>query len=264
MDSTALKNSEILFEPEIYVQKDSSSEVDGIEILVEMAKNGKIDPWNIDIADVTDKYLQQLVEIKTNNLKLTGRTLFFAAVLLRLKSDILEGASLIEDEFPQDEFFDDFDMDMEDGSASINYSNVISIDQVLERRTSVKLHRERIVTLEELINQLKFYEKIDQKLAIKNKNDRVLRRAKSYEKFTPEDIINMAHDEYIETSIKTLQSALEKIFQTDSKVGINELRETGMDKVSIYIALLFLSASSNIDLVQDEFYSDIYVVPEAV
>ena len=32
------------------------AEVDGIDILVNMAKQGKIDPWNIDIVDVTDKY----------------------------------------------------------------------------------------------------------------------------------------------------------------------------------------------------------------
>ena len=29
-----------------------SEELDGIEILVQMAKQGKLDPWNIDIADI--------------------------------------------------------------------------------------------------------------------------------------------------------------------------------------------------------------------
>ena len=32
-----------------------NNEVDGIEILVQMARQGKIDPWNIDIIDITDK-----------------------------------------------------------------------------------------------------------------------------------------------------------------------------------------------------------------
>jgi len=43
---------------------------DGIEILVDMAKSNKIDPWNIDIVEVTDQYLQKLVEMKSNNLRL--------------------------------------------------------------------------------------------------------------------------------------------------------------------------------------------------
>ena len=50
-----------------------NKEVDGIEILVQMAKQGKIDPWNIDIIDVTDKYLTHLFQSKSQNLRLTGR-----------------------------------------------------------------------------------------------------------------------------------------------------------------------------------------------
>ena len=48
--------------------------LDGIALLVSMAKSGKIDPWNIDIVDVTDKYLIQMAEKKASNLKNTGRT----------------------------------------------------------------------------------------------------------------------------------------------------------------------------------------------
>lgn len=43
--------------------------LDGIALLVSMAKSGKIDPWNIDIVDVTDKYLIQMAEKKASNLK---------------------------------------------------------------------------------------------------------------------------------------------------------------------------------------------------
>ena len=56
-------------------------EVDGIEILVNMAKQGKIDPWNVDIVEVTDKYLTHLFQSKAQNLRLTGRTLLFAAII---------------------------------------------------------------------------------------------------------------------------------------------------------------------------------------
>jgi len=250
---------------EVFETSDKIAEktVDGIEILVEMAKNGKIDPWNIDISDVTDKYLQKLVEIKANNLKFTGRTLFFAAVLLRLKSDVLEGISIEEpQDFQDDNFFEDMDSLIDEDYEPINRNNVISLDDVLERRTSIRLHRERILTLDDLIKQLQFYEKIDKRLALQNKNSRAQRRARSYEKFTPEDIISMAHDEYIEDSVKALQVVLERIFLTDKRASFADFKETGMDKVSIYIALLFLSASTDIDLVQDEFYSDIYVVSE--
>ena len=70
----------------INITENNNTEVDGIEILVNMAKQGKIDPWNVDIVEVTDKYLTHLFQSKAQNLRLTGRTLLFAAILLKLKS----------------------------------------------------------------------------------------------------------------------------------------------------------------------------------
>ena len=44
------------------------------------------------------------------------------------------------------------------------------------------------------------------------------------------------------------------------EIELNELTLLGMDRVSAYIALLFLTAETDYDLKQDEFYSDLYVV----
>ena len=94
-----------------YVQE---AEVDGIEILVNMAKQGKIDPWNVDIVEVTDKYLMHLFQSKAQNLRLTGRTLLFAAILLKLKSNVLEGLDVLDFE-PQPE------IDLEYDDAPLDY-----------------------------------------------------------------------------------------------------------------------------------------------
>ena len=71
-------------------------DAEGIEILVHMAKTGKIDPWNIDIVDIAEKYLAHVLTMKANNLKMTGRTLLFLAILLKLKSDVLEGIDIVD------------------------------------------------------------------------------------------------------------------------------------------------------------------------
>ena len=90
------------------------AEVDGIEILVNMAKQGKIDPWNVDIVEVTDKYLMHLFQSKAQNLRLTGRTLLFAAILLKLKSNVLEGIDVLDFEPQhQDEFNYDDEMPLD-------------------------------------------------------------------------------------------------------------------------------------------------------
>lgn len=241
-----------------------TQELDGIEILVSMAKTGKINPWNIDIVDITDKYLAQMFQMKAQNLRLTGRTLLFAAILLKLKSNILENIDVNEFEgVNQDTEFNDFDLndDFEaDYPQEYNTNNVISIDEVLQRRTSVRLNRNRVVTLKDLIRQLEFYEMIDKKQSLKNAHERAKRRVRSYANLSPDDIINLAHEEYIENSVQKLKENLEQIFKKEKKIELNELTLLGMDRITAYIALLFLSAESNYELVQDEFYSDLYVV----
>jgi len=240
----------------------AAPEQDGIEILVSMAKTGKINPWSIDIVDITDKYLTQMFQMKAQNLRLTGRTLLFAAILLKLKSNILENIDVNEfeqneQEFDEFELTDDFE---QDDDYAYNTNNVISIDEVLQRRTSVRMNRNRVVTLKDLIRQLEFYEMMDKKQSLKNAHERAKRRVRSYANLSADDIVNLAHDEYIEDGVQKLKENLEQIFKNEARVELTELTLLGMDKISAYIALLFLSAESDYELVQDEFYSDLYVV----
>ncbi len=248
-------------ETESFAEHTVMEQVDGIEILVQMAKSGKIDPWNVDIVDITDKYLAHLFQMKAQNLRLTGRTLLFAAILLRLKSNVLEGidASQFEDAPEEDFGYDDDGFDLYEDE--INTNNVISIDEVLQRRTSVRLNRSRMVNLKDLIKQLEFYEELDRKQALKNAHERAKRRVRSYARLTPDDIVNLAHDEYIEKSVEVLHENLKKIFETEEKVELNTLTLLGMDKITAYIALLFLSVEADIELVQEKFYEELYVVP---
>ena len=243
------------------VTEGQNQEVDGIEILVNMAKQGKIDPWNIDIIDVTDKYLTHLFQSKSQNLRLTGRTILFASILLKLKSNILEGIEVTDFEQQEEYNIEDYD----DGSQldyDVDYptSNVVSIDEVLQRRTSVKLNHSRVVTLRDLVRQLEFYEMLDKKQSLKNAHERAKRRVRNYARLTADDIVNLAHDEYIEQGVERLRANLGEILERQDKIELNELTLLGMDRISAYISLLFLTVDSDYDLVQDDFYSDLYVV----
>ena len=237
--------------PDLGLSKDGKPKSEGIGILVDMAKAGKIDPWNIDIVDVTDKYLAHMVQMKSQNLRVTGRTFLFAAVLLKLKSNVLEGIDIMQfDTQEPDIQYDDDGFIVDYGEDDyVPTNNVISIDEVLQRRTSVRLNHNRVVTLKDLIRQLEFYEKLEQKQSLK-----------SYSRLTPDDIVNLAHEEYIETCVLTLKENLGQIFEKNDKIELNELTLLGMDKISAYIALLFLTAETDYELTQEEFYSDLYVV----
>ena len=260
-ENKAFDNMSMISEVELQTE---AGQVDGIEILVQMARTGKIDAWNVDIVDVTDKYLAHLFQMKAQNLRLTGRTLLFAAILLRLKSNVLEGVDANQIEGVEEEFIDDYELEDDSWNEEyINTNNVVSLDEVLQRRTSIRLNRSRTVNLKDLIKQLQFYEELDRKQSLKNAHERAKRRVRSYARLTPDDIVNLAHDEYIEKSVDILHENLKKIFETEEKVELNTLTLLGLDKISAYIALLFLTAEpeANIDLYQEEFYGELYAVP---
>jgi segregation and condensation protein A len=258
---TILNNN---LENTIYENSPAFDKNDGIGILVDMAKSGKIDPWNIDIVDVTEKYLQKMIEMKSLNLRVASRTLLFAAILCRMQSNVLAGLSIeefqdnnepIEPLYDEDGFIAEYPEE-----EYIPSSNVVSFDEALQRRTSIRLNRNRIVTLKDLIKQLEFYEKLEKRASIKNAHERAKNRVRNYSRLTPEEIISMAHEEYIEEAVLKLKDNLEQIFENEDRIELNELTMLGMDKISAYMALLFLSRDTDYELEQEEFYSDLYVV----
>lgn len=248
--------------PENLAPNGQSATSEGIGILVDMARAGKIDPWNIDIVDVTDKYLAHFCSMKSQDLRITGRTYLFASILLNMKSKILDGVDVLQfQDAPENEemYDDEFLADYEDEDF-VPSANAQTIDDVLKRRTSVRLNRNRVVTLHDLIRQLRFYEKLEQKQSLKQAHERAKNRVRSYAKLTPDDLMSLAHEDYIQDCVLKLKDNLVQIFEHQEKIELKELTLLGMNKMSAYLALLFLSANSNYDLVQDEFYSELYVV----
>ena len=258
-----LLNAEDL-ESSIYGKTGEFDANDGIGILVDMAKQGKIDPWNIDILDVTEKYLQRMIELKSLNLRVASRTLLFASILCRLQSNVLAGLSLedFQDEEQDNTIYDDdgFIVEYPEDQEFIPTSNVVSFDEALQRRTSIRLNRNRVVTLKDLIKQLEFYEKLEKRASMKSAHERAKRHVRNYSRLTPEEIVSMAHEEYIEEAVLKLKDNLEQIFAREQKIELKELTMLGMDKISAYIALLFLCRDTDYELEQKEFYSDLYVV----
>ncbi|MGE0201087.1 MAG: segregation/condensation protein A [Candidatus Melainabacteria bacterium] len=237
-------------------------ELNGIELLVHLAKNGEIDPWNVDIVKVADEYLKAVSELKAHDLKITGKTLLYLAVLLRMKSDSLAGINYLNP--PEDDPFDDdcFDPDFMDGGRAVQPKLAIrSLDEALERRTSTKQKRIRTVTLNDLIRELKRYEELEKRRSLKEKVEKIHRRRMTdYSEFTADDIEEMAHEEFIEDTIMSLTNILERILIKKEAVGLSELQAEGrIDRISAFLALLFLASRGEVALEQEEFYAEVYI-----
>ena len=134
-----------------------------VEILYQLAKRGEIDPWNIDIVEVTERFLNELEHRRELDLRVSGRTIFYASVLLRMKSELLNGLEFEEesDEGIFDEGADPFsegDVVLERALGPIEL-----LEREITRRLKRKDARKRPVTLYELIKQLKLAEKAERR-----------------------------------------------------------------------------------------------------
>ena len=215
-----------------------------VEILVSMAESGEIDPWNIDIVEVTDRFLGELERMKTLDLRISGRTLFFASFLLRMKSEYLEESEEDESDFIDEslDFSDDFDYSsdftFDDGSEPI-----AKLEREIKRRIGRKGKRKSPVTLYELIKELKTAEKMERRRTRK-------KRAFPDVIFDATDIVSVAHEEDLQdmeadgkevTTLHALSSGM------------------GKDVRTVYLPLLFLMLEGRLMIWQEEFFGDIYI-----
>ena len=58
-------------------------------IILDLVKSGEVDPWDIDISLLAQKYLEIVRKLKEANLFLSGKVLLASAILLKIKSDKL-------------------------------------------------------------------------------------------------------------------------------------------------------------------------------
>ncbi|RQD82676.1 MAG: segregation/condensation protein A [Methanocalculus sp. MSAO_Arc2] len=231
---------------------------DPVEILVRMAEQGEIDPWNIDIVLVTDRFLDELERRRELDLRISGRTLLYASILLRMKSDaLIERLPDPEGDETGEELDDDV-LFFEGGSGEGPHPGPIeALEREIQRRIRRKEYRTRPVTLYELITRLK--------LAEKEERRRQKRRHLPFDDddllTIAEDVIGIAHDEeFQEISTMIYSTLLELDPAGSSPVPLSRIAsEMGCPLYEVYIPVLYLMLDDRVDLSQEEFYGEIYV-----
>ncbi|MDF9745380.1 segregation and condensation protein A [Natrinema salsiterrestre] len=258
---------------------EDEEEVEPVELLVQLAKDGEIDPWDIDIVAVTDKFLDALDDV---DLRTSGRALFYASVLLRMKSDELFAVDEPDDEeLPPWEapFADDGPMDA-DGDDEREYppgfDPVENLEEEMERRLERKHARGKPETLDELVRELrtaerdswwkesrsydtsdspKGYDRGVQELNYHSGDD-----FRVDDEPTSDDVTHTTHEEDIEAVIEDVEGELERQYEKGrDEVLYAEIDEVGGSRVMTYLALLFLAHRGRVTLEQDELFGDLWV-----
>ncbi|MHC1625735.1 MAG: segregation/condensation protein A [Methanoculleaceae archaeon] len=227
---------------------------DPVEILVGLAERGEIDPWNIDIVDVTDRFLEELDRRRELNLRISGRTLFFASTLLRMKSEYIGKCSDENDADPgSEEWSDDGDIFEYPTFEADNIGPIDRLEMEIRRRLKRKRLRTRPVTLYELISQLRTAEKEERR---RHRKDR------SHAVNPPQgvDALSLAHVENYEELADPILTTLQSRAVGTERVTLRDITAaTGYSARDVYISLLFLMLDGKVVISQSSFFGELYV-----
>ncbi|GAB6862788.1 segregation/condensation protein A [Haloplanus litoreus] len=244
-------------------------EVEPVELLVQLAEDGDIDPWDIDIVEVTDAFLDRLDE---TDLRTSGRALFYASVLLRMKSDVLL------DDGPEEPEPEPWEVAMEGGdpAAMDGHDPIDALDEELDRRLERKHARGSPETLDELVRELREaernswwkesrsydtsgsphgYERGTQTLDYHAADD-----FREGGEPTEGDVTATTHTEDIETTIESVRDTVRTHYEAGrAEVLFAEVRDAGGAPVDTFLALLFLAHRGEIRLRQDDLFGDLWI-----
>ncbi|HKJ59983.1 MAG TPA: ScpA family protein [Halobacteriales archaeon] len=241
-------------------------EVEPVELLVQLAKRGEIEPWDIDIVAVTDSFLAALDE---SDLRTTGRALFYASVLLRMKSDaLMEEPEPDEPEPAPWELADEGELPMGDP--------VEALESEMERRLDRKSARGTPETLDELVRELRDAERGSWWKASRtydtSESPKGFRRGvqtldyraddsmRLDDEPTQADALGTAHQEDIDEITDEVQVALDEQYAAGrAEVLYEEISTAGGTRIETFLALLFLAHRGSITLEQDELFGDLWI-----
>lgn len=242
-------------------------EVEPVEVLVQLAEDGEIDPWDIDIVSVTDKFLERLDEA---DLRTSGRALFYASVLLRMKGD-----SMLTDDEPEDEP-EPWEHALADEGPVDDPDPFSTLEREMDRRLERKRARGMPQTLDELVHDLREaerdtwwkdsreydtsgspggYQRGTQEL-----NYHSADQFRMDEEPTAAEVTDRTHGEDIETVIETVHASVRDHYEKGRKeVLFREVSSAGGSRVQTFLGLLFLSHRGHVRLRQDELFGDLWI-----
>jgi segregation and condensation protein A len=250
-----------------------------IENLIHQAEKGEIDPWDVQVIEVIDRYIELMAPQTTQkgyeaDLSQSGQAflsasmlvLFKANTLMQLQSAADEQAALADDNLLEE---------IEEGG--LYQAHRLQFERHIRRRPAAMPPPKRRVTLQELIEQLQVMAE-QLKLVEKVKKPSRPRRQPSLQ--TMRAALELAHQENLTEVAGELEQVLyrwstelcleqnwlnlEQLVELWTQTKQSQQHETGHNspnghKVSVFWALLLLSAQSKVELFQEEFYQDVKI-----
>ncbi len=270
----------------------------GIALLIDLAQKGEIDPWDVQVIEVIDRYLIKLLDSQDTpsayetDLSQSGQAFLSASMLVLFKANTLSALELnpIAEDFASDD-----DNLLAFAEATALGKPRAHLEQHIRRRSAAVPPQKRAVTLSELITQLQLMAQtsLTNQDYTKPSRPRHLRLASRAQ--ITRATLELAHQENLtEVAVKLEQFLTGYVHPSHGQnwLNLDQLvhlwnRETSKtnftpplsasldladnshtektnteligDRISVFWALLLLSAQSKVELEQAEFYQEIKI-----
>jgi len=213
---------------------------------MDLISTEQMDPWNVDISLLTDKYIERLRELKEQDLKVGGKVVLAASILLRIKSTKLVSDDM--DDFDrliagtdmnQEAFYDSLEQELAQGERE-------ALKEEYELLPRMPQARRRKVSVFDLVKAL------DKALEVKQR--RVLQSI-------PPPLPLPVRKFDLGASVANLLQRLKSLFSYKKRLTFTDLlpSHSKQDKVYTFIPLLHLSNQQKVELEQAEPFGEIEV-----
>jgi segregation and condensation protein A len=257
---------------------DASELLETITVLIQQAQRGEIDPWDVQVIEVIDHYLELMAPESTvrgyeADLSQSGQAFLSASMLVLFKANTLMQLQSAADE--QAVNLDEQLLESEDGL--LHLTPRLPLEHHLRRRPAAMPPPKRRVTLQELIAQLQI---MANQLKLVQKTSKPVRPRRQPTVQSMRAALELAHQENLTEVAGELEQVLHvsaaQLHLEQNWLNLEQLVDLWTQSkqpfkngsghvsehshlVSVFWALLLLSAQSKVELWQEEFYKEIKI-----
>ena len=222
-----------------------SDEIIWQNIIYELVKSEQMDPWDIDVSIISQKYVGMLKTMKEHDFRVSGKVLLAAAILLKMKSNKLVGDELTE----LDRLLVGVEEQMEDLGFE-EAGRTEKLDEIPSLIPRTPQPRKRKVSIFDLVEALE--------KALEVKKRRILHS------IPPLNLEPPKKKRDITLVIMEVYGKIKSFFVNaiQRKLTFSELLPTSSkeDKVYTFIPLLHLAQQNKIELVQENPFGEIQII----
>lgn len=218
------------------------------EIIYDLINSEQLDPWDIDLVVLAQRYTLKIKELEEANFMLSSKVLMVCSILLRIKSEILLNHNLKD--------LDDILFNKKKEQEDISIKELeLEEDEVPALFPRTPLPRYKKISLSELMATLN--------RAIETEARRDVRKTAEKEMYDRTQLYMPRKGPSLAQRIKEVYDRIKVIFGKQEKISFTDFAgQTREDRINHFVPLLHLDTQSKLWLEQERYLDEIWILKE--